>query len=155
MFKAVCRPSRRSGASSPGKIARISRSRCTPSPRPNKPSATFTITGTPQLAHPESVYKGMETSDATTRPIRRPTVPEIKADPGNEWMYAALMRQGLRIRYGTRIPPMITPPRAIERPQGTNCSVLDDSSDIYNPSRQPVTPRPPAHNALNVQRANN
>ena len=58
----------------------------------------FTITGRPQLAQPESVYKGMDTSEATTKPIRRPAVPDINADPGSEFIYAALMRQGLRIR---------------------------------------------------------
>jgi hypothetical protein len=36
-----------------------------------------------------------------------------------------------------------------------NSSELDDKSDIYGPSCQPTTPRPPAHNALSVQRANN
>lgn len=50
---------------------------------------------------------------------------------------------------------MITPARVDARPQGMNFSELDDKSDINGPSCQPTTPRPPAHNALSVQRANN
>jgi hypothetical protein len=56
------------------------------------------MTGTPQLGHPSNVYRGMETSEAMTRPTRRPAVPEINAEPGRESIYSALTRQGLTIR---------------------------------------------------------
>jgi hypothetical protein len=56
------------------------------------------MTGTPQLGQPDSEYRGMETSEATTKPTSRPAVPEINAEPGRESMYSALMRQSLRIR---------------------------------------------------------
>jgi hypothetical protein len=49
---------------------------------------------------------------------------------------------------------MITPARVDARPQGRNSALSMDNSDIYSPSRQPITPRPPALNALNSQRAN-
>jgi hypothetical protein len=62
------------------------------------PRDKFMIIGTPQLTQPESVYRGMETSDATAKPTRRPAVPEINAEPGRESIYLVPMRQGLRIK---------------------------------------------------------
>jgi hypothetical protein len=62
------------------------------------PRTTLTMTGTPQPGQPDNEYRGMETSEATTKPTSSPAVPEINAEPGRESIYSALMRQGLRIR---------------------------------------------------------
>jgi hypothetical protein len=72
----------------------------------------------------------METSEATIRPTNRPKIAATNAEPGNDDTKSALIRQGLRVKYGAIRPPNKMPARVRTKPQGRNSSLLDDKSEI-------------------------
>ena len=72
------------GLANAGIMADTSWLRLLPTHRPNMPKQALTILGTPQPSQPSNPYRGIDTKDATIRPISNPMVPLTKVAPEME-----------------------------------------------------------------------